>query len=125
MRWLKWNEIVTLFRTWQGLTLATLGAVATVYYGPCKMLETWDWYWDRFRDGDVLLLLHSRKFAPNIAAMSNFGNQPAPKELPYQLDDIASALGRKNKSVLGSMERLWRRGKVEPLGTGWRLKGQR
>jgi hypothetical protein len=46
-----------------GWTVATAGGVAALYYGPRKMLETFDWYMDRFWDSKVeeFLKLHVTK----------------------------------------------------------------
>ena len=36
-----------------GWTVATVGGLAALYYGPKKALETFEWYMDRFRDYKV------------------------------------------------------------------------
>jgi hypothetical protein len=60
VHWLTWREIADLFRTWQGLTLASVSFLATLYYGPRKMLETWDWYLDRLFHSKVRHFLHGK-----------------------------------------------------------------
>jgi len=122
MHWLTWHQIVDFVTTWQGLTLTIAGVVAAIYYGPRRMLETWDWYWDRFRDGEVLIIFHRRKFMPPPSGQSNFGPAHTPIEIPYTAAEIAGMLGRSKKSVVGSIKRLWRRGKLEMYGSGWRAK---
>jgi hypothetical protein len=117
-----WRALWELIHTWQGIVLAALATLGAVYYGPRKMLETWDWYWDRFRDSKVLLLIQRRKLIPPSGGQSNFGHPPPPVELPYEIQEIADFLGRKKKSVIRSVKRLWRRGKIEPFQNGWRIK---
>ena len=61
---------------------------ATIYYGPRKMLETWDWYMFRFRDRKVLETLEERR------------------RMSMKPVDIANRLDRSQSSVLRSLNRL-------------------
>jgi DNA-binding MarR family transcriptional regulator len=47
---------------------------------------------------------------------------PQTLELPFHVEEIAGDLGRSEKSVHKSIKRLKRRGKIERLGEGWRLR---
>lgn len=87
------------------------------------MLETWDWYWSRFRDNDVLQIIERRRIVPKPGGWVVINREPHPTiELPYSANEIASILKRKEKSVNRSMKRLRRSGKVEPFENGWKLK---
>jgi DNA-binding transcriptional ArsR family regulator len=114
-----------LLQTWQGVVLSILAVLGAIYYGPRKILETWDWYWDRFRDSEVFFVIERRKIMTQ--ARSNYPITrvipPAPIEFPYTVHEIAEYLGRKESSVRSSLKRLRRRGKVEPYQDGWRIKG--
>jgi len=83
------------------------------------MLETWDWYWERFRDNAVLLAMYPRRFVRSGGVAGHSGQT---KELPYEVKQIAEQLKRKETSVLRSLHRLLRRGKVERHENGWRAK---
>jgi hypothetical protein len=113
-----------LLRTWQGIVLGVLAVVGAIYYGPKKMLETWDWYWDRFRDNEVFLIICRRKLIPKPGGYvhSNFAPPPPMVELPFFSKEIADYLKRKEPSVQRSLTRLRRRGKIEPYQDGWRLR---
>jgi hypothetical protein len=112
-----------LLQTWQGVLLAILAVLGAIYYGPRKMLETWDWYWDRFRDNDVFFIIERRKIIPG-SPYARLGPSARPTELPYLPKEIAEFLGRKESSVQRSIKRLKRRGKIEPYQYGWRLKSR-
>jgi len=47
---------------------------------------------------------------------------PQTLELPFHIDEIAGHLGRSEESVQKSIKRLRRRGKIERLEDGWRLR---
>ena len=111
MLWLTWREIADFFRTWQGFAVAILGGAATVYYGPKKMLETWDWYIDRFIDRKVMDAVRFPKPAP-ARGQSNYGPQP-PKESPYETYELAHMTGRSESAVIASLRRLEKRGKIK------------
>lgn len=85
------------------------------------MLETWDWYWERFRDRDVLQIIERRQIVPG-SPYARFGKSALDTEVPYESDTIAVILGRKKSSVERSLKRLFRQGKVERYATGWRLR---
>jgi hypothetical protein len=112
-----------LLQTWQGVLLAILAVLGAIYYGPRKMLETWDWYWERFRDSEVLFMIERRKIVS--PPRSNFPVVRRANEImefPYTICEIAEHLGRKEASVRSSLKRLRRRGRIEPYQDGWRLK---
>lgn len=121
MHWLSWHEIGQFFRTWQGVAAACVAVLAATYYGPRKVLETWDWYIDRFRDAPVLGILQERRLV-HRASMQNWLPPPPPEEIEYGLPEIAERLKRSRKSVGKSLQRLRKRGKVEIYRGGWRIK---
>jgi|ERR1035441_1042097 hypothetical protein len=86
---MRWQAIWALrynILTWVG---GILTVAAALYYGPRKMLETWDWYMFRFRDRTVLDVLESRRRIGDLKAV-----------------DVAFRLGRSQSSVLRSLNRL-------------------
>ena len=91
------------------------------------MLETWDWYIDRFIDMPVADIVRRRAFREPVPV---YGGRLGvefikiePHELRYRAEDIARVLHRSEKSVFKSLLRLERRGKVESDQWGWRWKG--
>jgi hypothetical protein len=118
---MRWADIWRFIRSWEGIVPSVIAIAAALYYGPRKMLETWDWYWDRFRDSDVFHIISRRKLiqAPGVVL-----GQIPPRmiELPYFAKEIADYLDRKESSVGRSLKRLMKRGKIEPHQDGWRLK---
>jgi hypothetical protein len=116
-----WQTVWAWLRTWQGAVPAAFAALAAVYYGPKKMLETWDWYWDRFRDNEVFLVVE-RRLISHPPRSNYVVPRMAPMEFAYTVKEIAERLGRKESSVLASLKRLRRRGKIEQYHEGWRLK---
>ena len=88
------------------------------------MLETWDWYIDRFVDMPVADIVRRRVIVPPYhSPLGEVFDQPNEVELRYNARDIARALHRDEKSVRKSLLRLARRGKVEVDNNGWRWKG--
>jgi len=84
-----WQAVWALRYTLVGWIGGAITVVAAIYYGPRKIMETWDWYMFRFRDREVLEVLEDRR------RMGVF--KPV---------DIANRLGRKQPSVLRSLNRL-------------------
>lgn len=100
---------------WGGVAI---GLAAAAYYGPRKMLETWDWYMYRFRDKAVLAVIDERR----IIKASDLG--PAwlnsqPKEVPYTPEEIGQRLARSVTSISRSLERLRANKKATKMKTGW------
>jgi len=122
-----WRTVWSWLRTWQGAVPATIAVLAAIYYGPRRMLETWDWYCERWWDNEVYFVISRRKIIPPAggAVQSNRNWPPVvrPTELAYTTKEIADYLGRKESSVVRSLKRLRRRGKIEPYQDGWRIKG--
>ena len=86
-------------QTWQGTALTGIAILGTLYYGPRKMLETWDWYWERYRDNEVLFMISRRKTIPRPRGTFGYlGKHPPPPpqtmELPFHSKEIADYLGR-------------------------------
>ena len=114
-----WREFWNYLHTWQGYVPATIAVAAALYYGPRKMLETWDWYMDRFHDFRVAeILTRPRK---DYRFVRRGINQSATvlRDSPFTVAEIAKQIGRDEKSVRSSLRRLERRGKVKQYSTGW------
>jgi hypothetical protein len=63
VHWLTWRQIGDFLKSWQGFLATSFAFLAAIYYGPKKVLETWDWYMDRFFDSKVKALMeeHARR----------------------------------------------------------------
>lgn len=105
-----------LLQTWQGAALSILAILGTIYYGPRKMLETYDWYMDRFWDYKVRDFLRSNVVPPRWTA---YGEIDA-KAVSKSVSEISAAIGWSDKRVLGSLKRLRRRHHVAPDGDKWK-----
>ncbi len=114
MHWLTWREITELFRTWQGVGVAATGVIAALYYGPQKILETWDWYVNRFHDEAVLDVLKEQSLLASEL-------RPKPVE-GYSVGELSKILHRTHPSIGKSLQRLKRKGRVELYRGGFRLK---
>jgi hypothetical protein len=118
---MKFRDLWPYARTWWGLTVAIATALVALYQGPRLMLETWDWYCDRFRDNAVYFLMRRRKMVPRAPGI--IGGIPREMvELPFYVAELAGYLNRKESSVQRSLKRLIRRGKVESYENGWHAK---
>jgi hypothetical protein len=83
--------ILAWLHRWQWLIAAVVAAIPTLYYGPRKLLETWDWYLNRFFDEAVMDVIRERRFV-------HAENKP-PREEPYSVGDSARALKRGHPSI--------------------------
>ena len=122
MRWLTWHDLWQFVQSWQGVILSALAVAGGLYYGPRKMLETWDWYWDRFRDRAVLFVLEDRKLMQKYGVVIGGGGPLPMEEFPYYTKEMAGILHRSESSTQRSLQRLRNHGKIEPYQDGWRLK---
>lgn len=113
-----------LIVSWPG---ATVAALAAAYYGPKKMLETWDWYVYRFVDSNVFEIIDEPIASrPGIRTgigkidvpyfLNSFGK---PNQLGHQPAAIAETLGRKESSVIKSLYRLRKCKKAVQTMYGW------
>jgi hypothetical protein len=89
-----------------GWTVATIGGVAALYYGPRKVLETFDWYMDRFVDYKVNDFLHSHVIKSKLQLPGGGRGQTA---TPKTVGEIARATDMSEKRVRGCLQRLRRR----------------
>jgi len=105
-------------------TGAIAAGIPSAYYVQA-MLETWDWYVNRFRDEAVLDELRTRKFTqgrPPIPVLGKTLPAILPHEIPYSVQEISGLLRRSEKSVEKSLIRLRRRGRVESHPMGWTFR---
>lgn len=114
MHWLTWQEIADLFRTWQGFGLALIGAVSALYNAPRSILETWDWYMNRFYDEEVLDLYKEQALLPREL-------RPKPVE-SLGVQELATKLKRTPGSIYRSNKRLKRKRLIEYYRGGFRFK---
>jgi len=112
MRVLKilWSLIVG----WGGLAAA---GIATLYYGPRKLMETWDWYMFRFRDRAVLDVIDEKRWTPG-GVNPDFAYIPS-RLVPWRMVEIAHRLRRSEQSVGRSLRRLKESRKIQSVGNGW------
>lgn len=93
-----------------GTIAAVIGSLLGIYYGPKKMLETYDWYMYRFFDFKVHLHLESKK---TQAQLTRFGHQPS-AAMPLSVREICEATGLSERRVRASLGRLYKQRKVHP-----------
>ncbi len=108
-----------LFVGWSGLAF---GIAATLFYGPKKLIETWDWYLDRFYDSSVFGIVKTPKLQSAVRQPSFSPRSPLEVEhtlSAYHASEIAKRLQRNEKRVARSLERLERRGKIKGDPFGW------
>lgn len=118
---MKWHDLWPFARTWWGWVVGIVSVLLAIFHGPNLVFKAWDDYCERFRDGEVLFIFHQRKIGG--AVRSNFPQLNTPSaEMPYTIPELAAMLGRKEKSIVSSIRRLFRNGKIEPYQDGWRLK---
>jgi len=104
-------------RTAWGWTVGIAEVSFALYYAPKKMLETWDWYLDRFRDHKVLAFLEEQIVRANYVKPEGRPQSATPKSVR----DIAEGTHLSEKKVLGSLKRLKRKKAVTAMPNGeWR-----
>jgi len=116
VHWLTWHEISAFFKSWQGVIAGNIAVVATIYYGPRRVLETYDWYMDRFRDYKVRDFLRSNVIPPRWTARGEIGARATAKSIT----EISASTKMSQKQVAGSLKRLQRRHHVAPDGENWK-----
>jgi hypothetical protein len=102
-------------RNWWGVTAASVTFLAAVYYGPKKMLETWEWYRDRWFDAKVRDVLHDNR--QREAVRLNDGRQ-ANWAYPVSVAKISELTGVSVGRVIVRLNRLHRKGDAVPLLDG-------
>lgn len=127
---MNWRPFVDLLHRWQWLVAAVAAIVPTAYYGPKKLLETWDWYVDRFRDRPILEVLREVRIPKNLAPFNPCGpGEVSPtiisiaKHGSYSVGHLADILNRSRRSIGKSVRRLRAQGKIELHRGGFKLKG--
>jgi hypothetical protein len=119
-----WRAVFTLFgflKSWIG---ALLAIAAALYYGPRKMLETWDWYVYRFIDSAVFEMIDEPRVNSTVYHGREYVNVPAFLKA-YSVREIAKALNRTEKSVVRSLKRLKKSKKAAVSKYGWLSSQQR
>jgi hypothetical protein len=124
-----WRTLVDFLHRWQWLLAAIAAGVPTIYYAPKKVLETRDWYLDRFRDRSILEVLHEVRIPKNLAPFNPSGpGEVSPtviaiaKHGSYSVGDLADILNRNKQSIGKSIRRLRAQGKIELDRGGFKLK---
>lgn len=105
-------------RTVWGSTIAILGVIAAFYYGPKKVLETFDWYMNRFVDYKVDDYLHDNVKTGAI----NFNGQMQ-WATAKPIADIVEATKLSEKRVRACLKRLKKNDRVrEEVADWWKAK---
>ncbi len=112
-----WEKIAAFSRSGFGIIASLAGFALAIYYGPRKMLETWDWYIYRFFDEPVLDILREQSFLAKELRPPNFARQTF-----LTVGDLAKKLNRSHHSVGKSIKRLRRKNLIELYYGGFRLK---
>jgi hypothetical protein len=117
-----WHTFWQFLHTWQGYIPAAITVAAAVYYGPQKVLETWDWYLDRFRDQRVMDVVRRKRQTTYVLPRNSMSDPHAigTKDEGWTAEQIAESTGREVSSVSKSLRRLARRKKVSEGTDGWR-----
>lgn len=111
-----WGALWELVHTWQGLILAVLAVLGAIYYGPRKVLETWDWYLDRFIDSKVKGFLDGSIGTPLLTQ-----HGPVSYAVSRSVQEIAQATQMSEKRVIKSLGRLSKKRTVVIDGDKWRV----
>ena len=121
--------VVDFLHRWQWLIAAIVAVIPTIYYGPKKVLEAWDWYLDRFRDRALLDVMREVHIPKRLAPSSPTGpGQVSPtivsiaKHGTYGVDDLSQILNRTHRSIGKSLRRLRAEGTVELERGGFKIK---
>lgn len=83
-------------------TAAVIAVLLAIYYGPKKLLETWDWYLDRFFDSKVRRVLNEARSKPLVwrdGKVVRYG-------MPVNVAELAKQSGLKESRVLSALARL-------------------
>lgn len=102
-------------RSWWGATVALATFLAAAYYGPKKMLETWDWYRDRWCDSKVRDVLRDQR---QKEAVSLSGGRRVYWAYPISVTEISRITGVSQKGVLARLGRLHGKGQAFMLPDG-------
>jgi len=124
-----WRTFIDFLHRWLWLVAAIAASVPTVYYGPKKLLETWDWYVDRFRDRHILEVLREVRIPKKLAPFNPSGaGEVSPtiisiaKHGSHSVGDLADILNRSHRSIGKSVRRLRAQGKIELDHGGFKFK---
>jgi hypothetical protein len=108
-----WPKLWFYARTFGAVTALALAA----YYGPRKMLETWDWYLDRFLDAKVRRALHQHRAPMKEISAGRFVRYG----LGVDLADLATQCEISEESARARLQRLEKRGEaIDCRDDGWR-----
>jgi hypothetical protein len=114
---MRWERFWPYAHTWWGWSVAILSALAFLYYSPRKVLETLDWYWDRFVDYRIREFLHTCVRPPQLTGL---GERRA-AALPKTVTEIAVATHLSEKKALRPLQRLSRKCHVVQEGERWKI----
>jgi hypothetical protein len=107
-------------RTVWGWTVASVTVLFALYYAPRKMLETFDWYMNRFVDYKVADYLASKVEISHKVYGEHYRRQTAK---PHSITEIAVATGYSEKRVRNCLRRLEKIKKVARADEGrWKAE---
>jgi hypothetical protein len=101
--------------------------LAALYYGPRKVLETWDWYLDRFLDQPIVDTMNELRMPSRVMPDPRGSQYAAPtivkivEDGSYSVNDLAIILNRSHKSIGGSLRHLQKKGTIVQQGGGFKL----
>ena len=104
-------RLLALIRNWY-VVPTVITAIGSLYYGPRKALETWEWYCEKY-DAKVAGALAKKR------QIMSADNPPLYRTLPQTVDTISAQVNRSPQSVEKSLRRLEHRSKAIYVGNGW------
>jgi hypothetical protein len=99
---MRWSHFWPYAQTGWGWTVAIATALLAIYYGPRRVLETYDWYLDRFFDSKVRHFVDGRRTPPQQTSSGHFMSWGT----PTSVSEIAAATKLSEKRVRASLARL-------------------
>ena len=116
---MRWSVFWPYAHTWWGTFVGGATILYGAYYGLRKMLETWDWYIERFTDSKVCQFLKDNVGGWKLS--ERFGENQYVVNY-WKREDIAKALRFGERRVEKSLDRLKRQGRAELMREGWVVK---
>jgi hypothetical protein len=116
---MRWSNIWPYARTWWGTIVGVSTILLAIYYGPRKMLETWDWYMERFTDSKVRQFLKDHRIEIR-AAPDKYGQSEYARR--WTTVELAAALKFRERRVARSLERLRIKNQVRCSGSEWEIR---
>lgn len=111
-----WRDMWPYARNWWGASIGLLSIALAIYYGCRKMLETFDWYMDRFFDCRVRDVLEASVTKEQLTT-----HGPKRWALPKSVAEISQSTGMSQWRVRGSLRRLTKKKVALQDGDDWKI----